>query len=96
MAISLTLMLKTTRVELSAQNLGFVDENNTMDGVGVDREIGITRPGAKSQTNFQVKWAKFKNTIWSNFLAKSKLLAKPSFKAGFLTLGAQLIFVKWR
>lgn len=53
----------------------FVNENSTIDGV----DNGTSKIGR----------TKFKNTIIPSFLAKFKLLVKPSFRSGFLTLGVR-------
>lgn len=69
-------------MELSTKDLISVGEDNIVNEVvGSINKVG----GAKS-----------KNLVMPNFLAKSKLFVKPSFKLGFLTSRARLTFTKLR
>lgn len=72
--------------------LVFVEKNSTFDKVDGDNKIN----GAKSQTNFQTKLAKSKNTMKPNFLAECQLLADASSGSGFFTFKNRLVFTKLR
>lgn len=69
-----------------------VSKNNNVDRNGGDNKVNRTKP----QVNFQTKLANSKNKIRPDFLVKSKLLAKPSFRVDFLAFGARLAFAKLR
>lgn len=72
--------------------LAFINKNIIIDNISIDNNISRK----KSQAYFQEKIFKFKNIRKPNFLIKSKLLAKPSFKQGFSIPKIRLGFEKLR
>lgn len=84
-------MLKTTKVKPTKEDLGLVNENSTINGVGSGNKISRT----KSQMDFWSKLSMFKNKIRPD-LAKSQLLVELSSGLEFLTTIAKLTFAKLR
>lgn len=76
------LILKIIKVESLARNQVSLGKDCFVDEIG--------------DNNSEVGGAKSKNMRMLNSLAKFKLFVEPSFKAGFLTPGAWLVFTKLR
>ena len=73
-------MLRITALKFLVKDLIFVGKNSTIDGVGDNVS--------------KVRGTKSKNIIMSDFLIKLKSLVEQSFKLGFLTFKANLLFAK--
>lgn len=69
-------------MKLLIKDLVFASKSSTNDKIGGNIS--------------KISGAKSKNMIISNFLAKSKLLIKSSFRLGFSTSGTRLVFAKLR
>lgn len=74
-----------------AKNPKPIVEESIVDKVGIDNAIGR----AKFQVDSQMKSSKSKNMI-RPCLAKLHLLLEPSFRPGFLTSRARLVFAELR
>lgn len=83
-------MLRTTKVELPVEDLRLVGGNGIIDGIGNASKLGGAKPGVNSCAKSSTK---SKNMI-KLFMIKSQSLVKPSFRSGFPTLRAWLVFVK--